>query len=691
MFRLLIIMLLLLSISTAISSQPRMALVIGNTAYDGQIFSKLSNPGNDAQDMKEALAALGFEVQLALNCSKGKMETAMVELRRKLVEKKGVALFYYAGHGIQIGGKNYLIPVGSDIKSRGEVATLAVSVEKVLENMQAATLKIVILDACRNNPFPEEPSVDGQKREGKKNRNGLANMDAARGTVIAFATEPGKGANDNNKNGERNGMFTKHLLQHIQEANIDIGRMLRQVRKAVAQATNNEQIPTHRESLFDDFYFKRGNDRYEPNDSRDQAKAVVAGSYRELRIEKGDHDWFVTDKAGDEELQVRIEFQHRVGDLDMKVYGPKETKKANSSNDNEEVKLTGPTGSYRIEVYGYENAVNEYDLHIVRGQLSPPSPPPPSPPSPPPSYGLPEVVWQQCRYRHNGQWLLDMTGDYWSRLSVSEQQRYATQYQRGYAAKLGKPVAQSFSSGGTTVVMRLIPPGRFWMGSPDNEKGRDSDESPRHRVVLSWGYWLAETEVTQQQWRQVMKDKDKDSPSYFSKAGANAPVEQVSWERCQEFCKKTGWRLPTEAEWEYACRSGTVVSFYWGEQWDRRQLNSASYWAKEDLWDSGEWQQKFWSKWQKLGATTTNVKTFAANAWGLYDMLGNVWEWCQDWKGDYAASEQIYPTGPATGSSRVCRGGSWSLNARYCRSANRNSDEPGNRDGGLGLRPARSF
>ena len=166
----------------------------------------------------------------------------------------------------------------------------------------------------------------------------------------------------------------------------------------------------------------------------------------------------MTDKAGDEELQVRIEFQHRVGDLDMKVYGPKETKKANSSNDNEEVKLTGPTGSYRIEVYGYENAVNEYDLHIVRGQLSPPSPPP--------SYGLPEVVWQQCRYRHNGQWLLDMTGDYWSRLSVSEQQRYATQYQRGYAAKLGKPVAQSFSGGGTTVVMRLIPPGRFWMGFP---------------------------------------------------------------------------------------------------------------------------------------------------------------------------------------------------------------------------------
>ena len=112
------------------------------------------------------------------------------------------------------------------------------------------------------------------------------------------------------------------------------------------------------------------------------------------------------------------------------------------------------------------------------------------------SYGLPKKLWFNCRYQHAGRWLLDMTGDYWANLSVVGQQIYAAQYQRGYAASIGQPVEKTFTAGGTAMVMRLIPPGRYWMGSPDSEKDRYRDEQ-RHRVVISRGYWLGKYEVTQ--------------------------------------------------------------------------------------------------------------------------------------------------------------------------------------------------
>jgi len=213
-----------------------------------------------------------------------------------------------------------------------------------------------------------------------------------------------------------------------------------------------------------------------------------------------------------------------------------------------------------------------------------------------------------------------------------------------------------------------IPAGSFVMGSPETEPGRDSDET-QHRVTLTRAFYLQVTEVTQGQWRAVMGN----SPSRFGGCGDGCPVERVSWKDCQEFARRlngkegtTRYRLPTEAEWEYACRSGTAGPYY--DELDRTG------------WHGGN-----------SGGGTKPVALKAPSAWGLYDMHGNVWEWCLDWYGNYPAGSVTDPEGPPAGSSHVCRGSSWSDRPRFCRSANRGRNGPSHRGDGLGFRLAASF
>ena len=212
-----------------------------------------------------------------------------------------------------------------------------------------------------------------------------------------------------------------------------------------------------------------------------------------------------------------------------------------------------------------------------------------------------------------------------------------------------------------------VSPGSFMMGSPSGESNRDSDEK-QHRVTLTRGYYMQTTEVTQGQWRKVMGS----NPSRFTNCGDNCPVEKVSWEDCQQFIRKLNgmgmegtrkYRLPTEAEWEYAARAGTTGA-YAGD------LNSMAWYYNNS------------------GGKTHAVGDKEHNAWGLYDMHGNVWEWCQDWKGDYPSGSVTDPTGPSSGSNRVIRGGGWGNGAWNCRSADRDWYVPGFRDDNLGFRLA---
>ncbi|MCP4113742.1 MAG: SUMF1/EgtB/PvdO family nonheme iron enzyme [Desulfobacteraceae bacterium] len=224
-----------------------------------------------------------------------------------------------------------------------------------------------------------------------------------------------------------------------------------------------------------------------------------------------------------------------------------------------------------------------------------------------------------------------------------------------------------------------IKPGAFMMGSPVSEPDRSSDEK-QHRVTLTKTFYMQKTEVTQAQWQAVMGE----NPSYFKDCGGNCPVEQVSWNDVQEFIKKlnrvTGkkYRLPTEAEWEYACRAGTSTPFSFGRCLSPNQANY-----------NGEYPLKGCSK-GKYRKKTVPVASFSPNGYGLYDMHGNVREWRQDWYGDYPTGSVTNPTGSGSSSYRVYRGGGWNSSAGYCRSAYRIRYSPGYGNDYLGFRLALS-
>ncbi len=204
---------------------------------------------------------------------------------------------------------------------------------------------------------------------------------------------------------------------------------------------------------------------------------------------------------------------------------------------------------------------------------------------------------------------------------------------------------------------QYIPAGSFLMGSPEDESGRDRDEGPVHYVILSQPFYLCAHEVTQALWVFVMHE----NPATFRSLPENEqlPVETVSWNACQVFIHRLGdiaegqFRLPTEAEWEYACRAGTTSRFYWPE-------------------DEGEWviHRFAWVN-SRSFAMPHPVGEKMPNAWGLYDMSGNVWEWCSDWYAPYSEQSQVDPAGPYKGKNKVFRGGSWYDLPNSNRSANR--------------------
>ena len=257
-------------------------------------------------------------------------------------------------------------------------------------------------------------------------------------------------------------------------------------------------------------------------------------------------------------------------------------------------------------------------------------------------------------------------------------------FEVGCSSPHEQPVTKTLTNSiGVKLVM--IPKGKFMMGSPKTEKDRREDEI-QVEVKISENFYMGSTEVTQAQWVAVMGK----NPSVFQ--GEHFPVENIRWAKAVDFCVRLSempeeenagrkYRLPTDAEWEYACRAGTTTPFHFGSQLNGRQANcngTASYGTDT----KGPYLKE-----------TSAVGTYPANAWGLYDMHGNVWEWCSDWVREYPRREYAYPaesvtdpSGPAIGSHRVVRGGGLDSDAVSCRSAFRGRLGPLNQIGNLGFR-----
>jgi len=613
--------------------EKRAALVIGNGAYDA---APLRNPVNDARAMAAALREAGFDVTPLENADQRAMEEGVRTLAGKLAGG-GVGLFYFAGHGVQVAGRNYLVPVGSRLESEADARYRALDAGWVLESLAGAgaRVSVLILDACRDNPFTRSFRSAGR---------GLAALDAPAGTLVAYATAPGSVAADGS--GE-NGVFTGALVRHIRaDRGVDVEALLRGVSAEVQQATGGKQVPFRSSSLTGDFYF------HPPAGPGPAAgPGTAAGGSPPVTVPPPPPVVGGLN-LGDLEKNAQVRAQWGEYQSRMATDGAKVTELEGKMGLTAAEKATA--WERFLGAYGADNPFSAED----------------------------ETLRTRARDRL-AYWKAQAAAGAAGPAPAPEVVTVGSAGPAGQVPPPNRTAGDVWKDPLSGVDFVWIPEGEFWMGSPDNEKDRGSDEGPRHRVRLTKGFWLGRTVVTQGQWQAVMGS----NPSYF-KNGNNYPVEQVSWDDCQEYIRtlnsKAGgnaYRLPTEAEWEYACRAITTTAYHFSDRLDSSQANFDGNFPYGGA-AKGVYRQK-----------TAPVMSCRPNAWGLYDMHGNVWEWCQDWYGENyfnTAKDGVNnPKGPDNGNGRLLRGGSWLDGGGCCRSAFRDGYRPADRSYTLGLRLAR--
>jgi formylglycine-generating enzyme required for sulfatase activity len=597
----------------------RIALVIGNSAYTNA--PRLKNPINDATDIADALSHLGFTVEHGVDLNQKQMKFMIREFGKKL-KAGGQGLFYFSGHGVQLRGHNYLVPVDADITSEADVEDQGVDANLVLGLMDEANngLNVVILDACRNNPFA---------RSFRSASGGLAQVDAPTGTLIAYATAPGRVAQDGVG---RNGTYTAELLKQMRVPGLAVEEMFKRVRANVRQQTGGEQVPWEASSLVGDFYFNRAasGSQAASNAGKETTGAKADPAAVELEY------WETIKNSTDAEDFRDYLKEYPAGTHAVIARSNVRRLEAAAKSSASEAKPTNTVPAPKVtstpETAGTtKTAGSEAAQPVVSSTVRPPVP----------SSMLRSFEFTTVKVDGSG------------KLKTRETKR-ATQYVEDL--------------GGAQLEMVEVPGGTFMMGSPETEANRSKAEGPQHQVTLR-GFYMGKYEVTQAQYQAVMGT----NPSSFK--GGDLPVENVSWNDAVEFCKrlsaKTGreYRLPSEAEWEYAARAGTTTPFAFGETITPEIVNCYG--------ESLRTMAVGWSE--------------AANGFGLYDMHGNVWEWCLDyWHDSYSGLASDAPTDGSAWMSRgysnlrVVRGGSHVFNGLNCRSATRFFLAPGDRDFGPG-------
>jgi formylglycine-generating enzyme required for sulfatase activity len=511
----------------------RVALIIGNGAYTHA--PALKNPRNDASLVAATLRKLGFKVTTGTDKSQREMKKLIREFGEQLRGGGIVGLFYFAGHGVQARGHNYLIPVDAEIQSEADIEDVAVDVNYVLNVMDGAQngLNIVILDACRNNPFP---------RSFRSAQEGLAQVKAPTGTMIAYATAPDSVAADG---AGANSPYTEELARQMQTPGVFLETMFRRVAEQVSLRSGGRQEPWFSANVKGDFFFNESPTNLSLSKPLARIDAVAV-----------EREYWETIRSSTDP-QNYLEY--------LQAY---------------------PTGAYAA---------------VARAKIR--------------------------------------------QLEAAKNSKTAVSVPTSFTSRQG-------------IEMVYIPPGRFMMGSDSFESGK-----PVHEVAIAQGFYMEKYEVTQSQWKAVMGQ----NPSRFR--GDNLPVEMVSWDDAMAFIARLNaqrdgynYRLPTEAEWEYACRAGTSRDYAGdpdGIAWYANNSGQLHLDAAEIfLTDPHNYEKRIADN----RGQTHPVGSKLPNSFGLFDMLGNVAEWCQDW---YHPS---YHGAPIDGSAwlsggeqqtRVLRGGSW--------------------------------
>ncbi len=540
----------------------RYALVIGNGNYTE--LSHLRNAKNDAEDMAAALRDLAFEVTMLLDASQPAMEDALARLADKLASAPdSIGLFYFAGHGVQAEGVNYLIPADSRIPSEAYLKTKAFSLQSVLDSFKRANnaLNIVILDACRDNPY----------QWARSGTRGLAVIPSQPvGSIIVYATSAGDVALDGQG---RNGVFTGELLKYLRNPELEINEVFKRTGAAVQKATGGKQNPAIYSQYFGNIYLAA------PSQLRPSQVALTPPAVQK----KYGTALVSTVSAGSLFIDgIKMESIRAGGQLELS-------------------RLESGTYSFEMQYQTGERERKQVQIDPDTRTLVTFS-------------WKPEVV------------------------ITSPVQSPQGQYQKeGELLVLTIPGSEMQTGLRVQIQMRLIQPGTFLMGSRVDEQDRDDDEGPVHEVEITKPFYMGIYEVTQAQYGAVMGS----NPSQFK--GMDRPVENLTKANIDEFIERLNtmgigkFRLPTEAEWEYACRAGTRTRFPWGDDPSYSLLDEYAWWND---------------------TVTHPVGQKKPNPWGLYDMHGNVWEMCADGYGPYPPGRLVDPINIGTSIYKVCRGGS---------------------------------
>ncbi len=581
----------LLALAGVASAQAaRLALVIGNNSY--RQIEPLHNAINDARLIAATLKEAGFEVERVHEDLGQKAMLRAINGFKARITKADDVVFFYAGHGVQMGQQSpVLLPIDITQENADQIVQDGVQLFTVQEALKNAKFALLVIDACRINPFP--PKADGTR--GMIRETGLMLPQPAVGSMVIMSAANGQKALDYVPGGTRsNGLFTHEFVQIIKTPGLILNMAALDVRdrvEALAQRAGNLQRPAFLDESGGRFVFFAAP---APVVAPVVAPAVARPTVR-----------LATEQEIEQDLWNVIRDSHDAQDFKdyIKSY---------------------PAGRFL--------QLAQRQLRVLTAappvQLASIQPEPVQPVVPP-------------------------------------------QAPQAATAPAPRPAAPAPLACAGCPEMVVIPAGSFQMGS------NDGDEKPPHRVSIK-SFALGKYEVTQGQWKAVMGS----NPSRFTSCGDNCPVEQVSWNDIQQYIQKlnqqTGqnYRLPSEAEWEYAARAGTSSKYWWGDNIGNNNANCDGC--------GSQWDNK----------TTAPVGSFKPNAFGLYDMHGNVWEWAQDWYHDN------YSGAPSDGSAwesggeqryRVLRGGSWISVPAVLRSAFRSRSSPVNRNIGYGFRLARTL